>query len=81
MLKAWNADKEHALVTFLIGKLFNHAVAFKNKDQIKEYFELTSEVLKKTSPQVIEKVYKNEVKGLTIRLFDLIKKERSEESS
>ena len=42
LLKCWNAEKDYFLLTILLGKLLNHVILFKNKDQLKEYFELTS---------------------------------------
>jgi hypothetical protein len=81
ILKYWNAEKEHEILTFLLGKLLTNAIAFKNKDNLKEYFVLTSYILSKTPAAILSQVYKTEVKGLVVRLFELIKKERSEDSN
>ena len=69
------------MLTLLLGKLLNHAIVFKNKNGLKEYFDLSSDVLKRTPPNVLEGLVKGELKGLGQKLFELLKKERSEESN
>lgn len=46
-MKYWHPETDWQIVVLLLGKILENAISFKNKDNLREYFTLTSHMLSK----------------------------------